>query len=78
MADETRPEPGVIERGWVRDPHEAYETADVVRVLREIADFVEAGHGGIQKYMRMHQEMLYGVRRWVLHLTYLDKRKRER
>lgn len=94
MCDE-QPEPGVLERGFEEGLHDRYSTAEVVRRLREAADFIEAGHGGVQRFTRMRQEISHGkptplmdtreehdclpvcgrVSRWVLNVTYIDKRK---
>jgi len=86
---------------WEKPPqmangtHERYTTEEVVRRLRESADFIEAGHGGVQRFTRMRQEVSHGhptrlqvtngqhdclsvcgrVSRWVLNVTYIDKRR---
>ena len=42
------------------EEHEPYSKEEVVRHLRAAADFIEAGHGGVQKYTVMKQDMSHG------------------
>ena len=49
-----------LEVDVVAGAHERYTTAEVVRRLREAADFIAAGHGGVQRFTRMRQELSHG------------------
>ena len=76
MCDQ-QPEPGVLERGVEEGLHGKYSNEDVVRHLREAADFIESNRGGVRRFTRVVTDdyKRVGVRQWGIHLTYLDSRK---